>query len=101
MLSAVATRYAKSLVDVVMAPTSKADSAVVLAQLRSIQELIKSSADLRAALASPAVPPSRKRAVMKRLTDPMNLWPQVRNFVYVVVDHRRVDQLGSIIEAFE
>src|SRR5205807_4927847 len=77
------------------------DPTQVLAQLHSIEELIKSSPELRGALASPAVAPSRKRAVMKRLMDPMNLFPQVRNFVYVVIDHRRVDELGSIIEAFE
>src|SRR5438874_8159753 len=101
MLSVVAARYAKALVEVVAAPGSKSDPTQVLAQLHSVQELIKDSAELRAALASPAVAPSRKRAVMKRLMDPMNLFPHVRNFVYVVIDHRRVDELGSIIEAFD
>src|SRR5712691_4277282 len=101
MLSVVAARYAKALVEVVAAPGSKSDPTQVLAQLQSVQELIKGSAELRAALASPAVAPSRKRAVVKRLMDPMNLFPQVRNFVYVVIDHRRVDELASIIEAFE
>jgi F-type H+-transporting ATPase subunit delta len=105
MLSVVAARYAKALVDVVAAPASKTDPAAVLAELRSVQELIKTSPDVRSALASPAVAPSRKRAVMKRLTDPpfrdVPLLPQVRNFIYVVIDHRRVDQLGSFIDAFE
>jgi len=101
MLSVVAARYAKALVEVVAAPGSASDPAQVLTQLRSIQELIKGSAELRGALASPAVAPSRKRAVMKRLMDPMNVSVHVRNFLYVVIDHRRVDELGSIIEAFE
>ena len=101
MLSVVAARYAKALVEVVAAPASKSDPALVLAQLHSIRELIESSAVLRTALASPAVAPSRKRAVMKRLMEPMNLLPHVRNLVYVLIDHRRVDHLGSILEAVE
>src|SRR5207249_3063567 len=32
---------------------------------------------------------------------PMNVSAQVRNFLFVVIDHRRVQQLKSIVEAFE
>jgi F-type H+-transporting ATPase subunit delta len=38
---------------------------------------------------------------MARLIAPMNLSAQVRNFLFVVIDHRRVHELKSIIEAFE
>jgi F-type H+-transporting ATPase subunit delta len=101
MLSAVATRYARVLVDVVTSPGSGVEAAGALAQLRSIRELIAESTDLRSVLLSPAVAPSRKRAVMARLLGPANLARQVRNFVYVLIDHRRVDQIESIVEAFE
>jgi F-type H+-transporting ATPase subunit delta len=101
MLPAVAARYARALVDVVTAPGSKIDPSQVLRELRSIQELIGGSGELRGALASPAVAPSRKRAVMARLTAPMSLLPQVRNFVWVVTDHRRVDQFASMVDAFD
>ena len=101
MLSVAAARYAKALVDVVTESASKSDTAVVLGQLREIQQLIASSAELRGALASPAVAPSRKRAVMARLLEPMHVVPQVRNFVYVVIDHRRSDEFASIVDAFE
>src|SRR5262245_21095395 len=98
MLSVVATRYAKALVDVVTSH-AEIDPAQVVAELHSIQDLISSSAQLRAALASPAVAPSRKRTVMMRLMEPMGLLAQVRNFVYVVIDHRRVEEFASILEA--
>ena len=39
--------------------------------------------------------------VMARLLAPMNVSAQVRNFLFVVIDHRRVHELKSIIEAFE
>ncbi len=50
--------------------------------------------------------PSRKRAVVKRIFettfDPI-LRPgkQVQNFIFVVIDHRRVADFSSIVSAFE
>jgi F-type H+-transporting ATPase subunit delta len=97
MLSVVARRYARALADVLAA----SDPAQVLAQLRGIDEIVRSSQELRNALATPAVPPSRKRAVMSRLIEPLRVSAQVRNFLFVVIDHRRIHDFASIIEAFE
>jgi F-type H+-transporting ATPase subunit delta len=105
MLSVVATRYAKALVDVVTAEGSGLDVAQVLTQLRAIQGVIDSSSDLRNAFASPAVAPARKRAVIARVIasmgDPMGVPKQVRNFLFVIIDHSRVLEFESIIDAFE
>ena len=101
MLSAVASRYAKALVDVVLAPGSSVDAAQVLIRLRAVDELISTSSDLRTALLSPAVSPSRKRAVIEKLTAPIGVDRKVRNFLFVVIDHRRVHEFSSIVEAFE
>jgi F-type H+-transporting ATPase subunit delta len=97
MVSVVAARYAKALADVV----GSADSPAIIAQLRVVEETIGGSADLRSALASPAVPPSKKRAVIARLIQPLGVSHQVRNFLFVIIDHRRGHELKSIIEAFE
>ena len=53
MVSVVASRYARALVDVVFEPGSKADPAVALAQLRAFEQLVESSpgAAQRAAIA--------------------------------------------------
>ena len=101
MVSAAAARYAKALADVVTAPGAGVEAAQVLAQLHRIQALIESSADLRNALASPAVAPSRKRAVMEKLIAPLEVSKQVRNFVFVVIDHRRILEFASMMDAFE
>lgn len=105
MLSVVATRYAKALVDVIMTPKLRVgpgiDTAKAVADLRAINALINDSNDLRNALLSPAVPPSRKRAVVARVIEPLDVSKHVRNFLFVVIDHRRIHQLSSIIEAFE
>jgi len=101
MLSVAATRYARALVDVVAAPGLKVDTARVLRELRTVESLMGESAVLKTALASPAVAPSRKRAVMRRLLEPMNVDEKVRNFVFVVIDHRRAGDFPSIVDAFE
>lgn len=101
MLSVVATRYARALVDVVAAPGSGFDPERVLTQLRSIQAIVDSSLELRTALLSPAVSPGRKRAVMARLMEPVGVDKPVRNFLFVVIDHRRIQDFASIVEAFE
>jgi F-type H+-transporting ATPase subunit delta len=101
MSLAIATRYARALADVVTAPGSGMDPIAVLGQLKDFQATVDSSADLKNVLLSPAVPPARKRAVIAKLGEPMGLGEKVRNFLFVVIDHRRVALLGSIAQAFE
>lgn len=101
MLSVAATRYAKALVDVVMEPGSGLDPRVALDQLKSVAQLIADSPELKAALLSPAVSPARKRAVLSILLAPLNLERRIKNFLYVVIDHRRAGDFPSIVEAFE
>jgi F-type H+-transporting ATPase subunit delta len=106
MVSIVATRYAKALVEVVAERGSSLDPAAVLAQLRALEQLIAASPELRNVLLSPAVPPARKRAVVAKIAE-ISLDPAlqpvkvVRNFVFVVIDHRRVMDFSSIVTAFE
>jgi F-type H+-transporting ATPase subunit delta len=101
MLSVVATRYAKALVDVVTVPGSSVDPQKALAELRAVEQILESSTDLRSALLSPAVSPSRKRAVVAKLIEPLGVAKQIRNFIFVVIDHRRIHDFSSIAEAFE
>jgi F-type H+-transporting ATPase subunit delta len=98
MLSAVASRYARALVDVVTEAGSGIDADTATQQLRQVATMIATSDDLKSALLSPAVSPSRKRAVVAKLID---VNPKIRNFIYVVIDHRRVHEIPSIVEAFE
>ena len=74
MLSAVAARYARALMDAM----PESDAPATLEQLRAIANLIHSSADLHNALLSPAVPASRKRAVMGKLVQELGAGRIVR-----------------------
>jgi F-type H+-transporting ATPase subunit delta len=101
MLSAVASRYARALVEVAAAPGSASNPATILAQLRTVGQTIDGSPELRTVLLSPAVAPSRKRAILERILKPVGLDKQARNFLFVVIDHRRVAEFPAIVEAFE
>lgn len=104
MVSVVATRYAKALLDVVIERKSSVEPAAALAQLRTVEQLIEASPELRNVLLSPAVAPAHKRAVVTKivgLAGGAELSKPVRNFVFVVIDHRRVAEFGSIVAEFE
>jgi F-type H+-transporting ATPase subunit delta len=101
MASAVANRYARALVDIVMAPGSALKPEDAVTQLAAIEAVIHESPELRIALLTPAIQNSRKRAVMANLLQRTGASPLIRNFLYVVIDHRRIGVIGEIREAFE
>lgn len=101
MASAVANRYARALVDIVMSPGSALKPEDALAQLAAVEGLLQESAQLRTALVTPAIQTSRKRAVMANLLGRLGTSTLIRNFVNVIVDHRRIAAFEEIREAFE
>jgi F-type H+-transporting ATPase subunit delta len=101
MASAAANRYARALVDVVLAPSSSLKPEDAVAQLHAVVQTIADSYELRNALLTPAIQTSRKRAVMGRLLQQLGVSPLIRNFVYVTIDRRRVAIMPEILEAFE
>ena len=103
--SAVATRYARALVDAVLSPSPRAaappEPERVIEDLRGFEEAIGSSKELRNVLLTPGVPVARKRAVLGKIAGAMETSRIVRNFLFVLVDHRRIGDLSGIIAAFE
>jgi F-type H+-transporting ATPase subunit delta len=98
--SAIVSRYASALADVVTGPAGM-DTAQVVQQLRSFEALLAGSVTLQNALASPAVAAGRKRAVVRKLADQLGLSKIARNFLLVLTDHRRLGALTPVIDAFE
>ena len=99
-LSAVATRYAKALADVTTAAAGLRPEEA-LTQLRAFEAALAASHELQNALTTPAVPASRKRAVVARLADILKLSLIPRNFLFVLIDHRRISLLGEILHSFD
>lgn len=100
-LSAVASRYASALADVVTAGSSALRPQDAVVQLRSFEALLQSSLELQNALTTPAVPNSRKKAVVGRLAGLLQLSQIARNFLFVLIDHRRIASLSEIIQTLE
>jgi len=97
---AIVTRYASALADVITGPKGM-DPAQASQQLRAFEALLVESAPLRNVLASPAVAPARKRAVVRQLVDRLGAARMVRNFLLVLSDHRRLPALAQVIDSFE
>jgi F-type H+-transporting ATPase subunit delta len=95
--SAVARRYAAALADVALEQKS-ADA--VRGDLESFIGVFFASTDLRNTLESPGVNREAKQRVIEKIAAKMGLAPAVRNFVYLIVDHRRTEMLAEIQQAF-
>lgn len=101
MASAAANRYARALVDIVMAPGAAVKPEDAVAHIRVVEQLLAESPELRNALLTPAIQTSRKRAVMGKLLDQAGVSELIRNFIYVIIDRRRIGMLSEIREAFD
>ncbi len=101
ILSLAASRYGRAMAEVVLEPGSQLNPREVAEQLRRVENLLSTAPDLRHVMFSPAVASSKKRGVIGQLSGDLGLAPKVRNFLYVVIDHRRIEQLGAIRESFE
>ena len=99
--SVVVNRYANALADVVVSPSAGIEAPVAIEQLKSFGAVVDGSLELRIVLASPAVSSARKRLVIRRLADTMNLHRVIKNFLLVLTDHRRAGALREVIDAFD
>jgi F-type H+-transporting ATPase subunit delta len=100
-ISAVTTRYANALADVVTSASSPVRPEHVVGELRAFDNTRQTSAELQNALESPAVPSSRKKAVISRIGELLRLSRVARNFLFVLVDHRRISGLTDILNSLE
>lgn len=100
MASVVGT-YARAFADVVMTAKNQLDPARVLVELHSIEALLKESDQLRRVLENPSIPGDRKRAVLDAVTGRLGTTRQVRNFVAILTDNRRLPLFSEIVKNVE
>jgi len=93
--------YARAFADVVMKTSSRLDPAGVLQELRTIEALLEESDQLRRVLENPSIPGDRKRAVLDAITKRLGTTRQVRNFMAVLTDHRRLPLFSEILKQLE
>lgn len=94
----IAQHYADALADVAV---SENIAPQVRAELADFLALLRESPDLHTVLTSPAVPRKSKHAVAQALVERLGASRVLRNFLFVVLDQRRMALLPEIEIAFE
>jgi F-type H+-transporting ATPase subunit delta len=84
-----------------MAKGSPVAPEAAVAELNRFGAALAASPELRTALMTPAVPTGRKRAVIGRIAAVLEISQTTRNFLYVLIDHRRITALAEMVQAFE
>jgi F-type H+-transporting ATPase subunit delta len=93
-----APRYARAFADV--AESSRLDSNAAEQQMRDFADALTTSHELREFLENPSIDMPRKLKVLDALAPRIGMYPQVRNFIAVILDHRRLGELNDIITEF-
>jgi F-type H+-transporting ATPase subunit delta len=101
MQDALSNHYAEALADAVFAPDSGLSPEDAIKQLAAAVAVLKSSHELHLILLSPAVPRARKTEVVGHLLQELGLHRLIRNFLMVIVEHRRIGELDRIQASFE
>lgn len=97
-MSTLADHYAEALAEVALAQ----DAAVQIRQeLADFSALLRESPELRILLTSPAVPRTGKQGLVETLVKRMGASQTLRNFLFVVLDRRRMALLTEIQLAFD
>jgi F-type H+-transporting ATPase subunit delta len=98
-MAAVASRYARALTDVVF--SAHLDPAKTVQDLRDMSATLVTSKDLRFAWESPAIPQPKKLQLLDAIAAKAGMVKQVRNFVAILIDQRRLNLLDEMIESLQ
>jgi F-type H+-transporting ATPase subunit delta len=98
-MAAIASRYARALVEVVLEQKIEPNSAIQ--QVNSIVQAVRESGDLRKIWESPGVPAAQKRRLLDAIASQMSVSRPVRNFYAVLIDHQRIPMVQQIARQFE
>jgi F-type H+-transporting ATPase subunit delta len=97
-MASVTRTYARALADVVFDQHLDPDKA--LAEAQSLAQLVASSQQLREVWEAPSIPAEQKRSLLDAIVARENLSRPIRNFMAVLMDHRRIRFLQSIVTEF-
>jgi F-type H+-transporting ATPase subunit delta len=97
-MASVTGTYARAFADVVF--DQKLDPAKTLQEAQSLAQLAASSLELREVWEAPSIPAEQKRALLDAIVARGGYSRPVRNFVAVLMDHRRIKFLDAIVTEF-
>jgi len=95
-MASVASVYSRAFADVVQ--QKHLDAARAMGELNQVAALLREHADLRRVWENPSISAEQKRRVLDALVAREELSQPVRNFVAVIIDHRRMHLFEAIVQ---
>jgi len=97
-MASVTNTYARAFADVVF--DRRMDASKVLEEVQAIAALVSSSKELREVWEAPSIPADQKRNLLDAIVEREGVSREVRNFIAVLIDHRRIPLLNAIVKQF-
>jgi len=97
-LKSASLQYANALADIALEQGASEPAAK---QLESFAAAYEESAELRTFLASPAVSVEAKHEVLEKISNRLGASKIIRNFLFVIADHRRTQLIPEIVATFQ
>jgi len=98
-MASVTSTYARAFADAVF--DSRADIAKMLQEAQALAALVAANKELRQVWGTPSITAEQKRAVLDAIVEREGFSRMVRNFLAVLIDHRRVNFLAPMVRQFE
>ncbi|MDQ2736515.1 MAG: ATP synthase F1 subunit delta, partial [Pseudomonadota bacterium] len=97
-MSALTLRYAHAFASV--AESNHLDAASAQQQMRDFSDTLADSHELREFLMNPSLAVDQKLKVLDAIAGRIAMFPQVRNFLAVIMDHQRLAELDEILTEY-
>jgi F-type H+-transporting ATPase subunit delta len=97
-MASVTNTYARALADVIF--DQHLDPSKTLQEVQALSQLVAGSGELREVWEAPSIPAEQKRALLDGIVAREGFSRPVRNFMAVLMDHRRINFLEPIVKEF-
>jgi F-type H+-transporting ATPase subunit delta len=97
-MSVLSLRYAHAFASV--AASSHLDTTAAQQQLNDFDGTLAGSRELREVLMDPSIATEQKLKVLDAIARRIGMFPQVRNFLAVIMDHQRLGELNEILAEY-
>jgi F-type H+-transporting ATPase subunit delta len=97
-MSVLSLRYAHAFASV--AASSHLDAAAAQQQLKDFSGTFAGSRELREVLMDPSIANEQKLKVLDAIAGRIGMFPQVRNFLAVIMEHQRLAELDEVLTEY-
>jgi F-type H+-transporting ATPase subunit delta len=97
-MSVLSLRYAHAFASV--AASSHLDTAAAQQQLNDFSGTLAGSRELREVLMDPSIATEQKLKVLDAIAGRIGMFPQVRNFLAVIMGHQRLAELNEVLTEY-